>query len=226
MSKVKHREPSDFTLKNDRSNHLKNAQSHLRSVAIIARNFNNHNDISKIADGDVGKLFNLTDDCSDTLKKYINIRKHMNKDQMVKRINSDLTKSPSYTTFDQERDWLKRFDNSCVVSCDVFIQNQVQINLRSLEDLYRNIITFRSEFGRTYARNNFDYQLIRERFQEYLNGVLQIASGTGLVCEDGQRYYDSNLNFQTRSIWLGSRMFLNGASNLLKIGGSQKSLIS
>lgn len=221
MSKEKYREPSNSTLKNDRSNHLENAQDHLRSVVIIARNFKQNNyDTKQITYRDVGKLFNLTDKCSDTLRRYINLRKYMNKDQMVKRINSDLTKSQSYTTFDQERDWLKKFDESCVVSCDVFIQNQVQINLRSLEDLYTNIITFRGEFGRTYARNNFDYQLIRERFQEYLNGVLQIASGTGLVCEDGQRYYDSSLNFQTRSIWLGSRMFLNGASNILKIGGS------
>ena len=31
MSKEKYREPSNSTLKNDRSNHLENAQDHLRS---------------------------------------------------------------------------------------------------------------------------------------------------------------------------------------------------
>lgn len=225
MSKQKYREPSILTLKNDRSNHLENAQSHLRSVVIIARKFQKNN----ITSQDVVKLFNLTDKCSDTLRKYINLRNYINKDPMVKHINTDLRTSPSYSTFDQEINWLNRFDNSCVLSCDVIIQNQVKINLGTIQDLDRNIITFRSEFGRRYpiyAHNSFDYQPIIERFQEYLNEVLQIASGTGLVCEDGLRYYNSSSDFQTRSIWLGSRMFLNGANNLLRIGGSEQSLIS
>ncbi|QKQ73345.1 hypothetical protein [Nostoc sp. TCL240-02] len=203
MSKKKYREPSKFTLENDRSIHLANAQNHLRSVTRIARKFNENNyDINKITYRDVGELFTLTDKCSDTLRKYINLRNYMDKDQMVRHINSDLRNSPSYTTFDQEKTWLNRFDTSCVLSCDVFIQKQVQINLQSIQELYRNIITFRSEFGRTYDRNNFDYQLIKERFQEYLNEVLQIASGTGLVCEDGLKYYNSSSVFYTRSIWL------------------------
>ncbi|MEH2422650.1 MAG: hypothetical protein V7K48_17565 [Nostoc sp.] len=227
MSKENYREPSKFTLKNDRSIHLGNAQNHLRSVVRIARKFNNNNyDINQITSRDVGELFTLTDKCSDTLRKYINLRNYMNKDQMVKHINSNLRNSLSYTTFDEEKSWLKRFDNSCVVSCDIFIQNQVQIKLQSIQELYRNIITFRSEFGHTYDRNNFDYQQIKERFQEYLNEVLQIASGTGLVCEDGLKYYNCSSNFYTKSIWLGSRMFLNGTNNLLRIGGSEQSLIS
>ncbi|MBG1268536.1 hypothetical protein [Nostoc sp. WHI] len=227
MSEEKYREPSTGTLKNERSNHLQNAQGHLRSVVIIARKFKENNyDINQITYRDVGQLLTLADKCSDTLRKYINLRNYMNKDPMVKHINTDLAKSQSYTTFDQERDWLNKFDNSCVVSYDAFINNQIKINLPSLQDLDTKIITFRSEFGRTFDRNNFDYQLIKERFQEYLNGVLQIASGTVLVCEEGLRYYNSSSKFQTRSIWLGSRMFLNGANNLLKIGGSEQSLIS
>ncbi len=227
MSKEKYREPSKFTLENDRSNHLGNAQNHLRSVTRIARKFNENNkDINKITYRDVGELFTLTDKCSDTLRKYINLRNYMDKDQMVKQINNDLKNGQSYTTFDQEKNWLNRFDQCCVVSCESFVQSQVPIKLQSIQDLYRNIITFRSEFGRTYARNNFDYQQIKERFQEYLNEALQIASGTGLVCEDGLKYYNSSSSFYTRSIWLGSRMFLNGANNLLQIGGSEQSLIS
>jgi len=224
MSKDKYKEPSKFTLKNDRSIHLANAQNHLRSVVRIARKFNNNS--SDIQYRDVGELFTLTDKCSDTLRKYINLRNYMDRDQMVKHINIDLKNSLSYTTFDQERTWLNKFDNSCVTSCDIFIQKQVPINPQSIQDFYRNIIRFRSEFGRTFDRNNFDYQLIKERFQDYLNEVLQIASGTGLVCEDGLKYYHSSSNFSTRSIWLGSRMFLNGANNLLQIGGSEQSLIN
>lgn len=224
MSKDKYKEPSKFTLKNDRSIHLANAQNHLRSVVRIARKFNNNS--SDIQYRDVGELFTLTDKCSDTLRKYINLRNYMDRDQMVKHINIDLKNSLSYTTFDQERTWLNKFDNSCVASCDIFIQKQVPINPQSIQDFYRNIIRFRSEFGRTFDRNNFDYQLIKERFQDYLNEVLQIASGTGLVCEDGLKYYHSSSSFSTRSIWLGSRMFLNGANNLLQIGGSEQSLIN
>ncbi len=106
MSKNKYKEPSKFTLKNDRSIHLGNAQNHLRSVVRISRKFNNNN----ITYRDVGELFTLTDKCSDTLRRYINLRNYMDRDQMVKHINSDLKNSLSYTTFDQEKNWLNRLD--------------------------------------------------------------------------------------------------------------------
>lgn len=218
MSKKKPQEPSKDSLENDRSVQLDNVSSYLHRLDIKASKFNKN----QIVIQDAYELIELSDKCSKAIKKYINPRKFMNKDQLLKKINDGL--SHKYIEFDNEIDWLSRFGNFCVESCNRFIDSEVEIKLKSMQELHEYVIIFREEFGLLYNRSSTNFQLVKDNFEEYLNEVIKIADGTVLVCEDGLKYYNSSLPFSSRSIWLGSRIFLHGASNLLKKGGSERML--
>jgi len=209
MGKPKQKEPSIETLRNDRSNHLGNAQNHLYLVVRIARKYE-ESGIESITDQDVYKLIDLGDKCSNTLKKYLNARNFMRKDELLKTISNELSENLSYSVFDHELAWLSKFGEVCVNNCNTFIQNEISTNINSMSDFYKHIVEFREEFSRIY-----DTQNIKEHFEDYLNEILKIAIGTALVCEDGLKYYKPNSAFSARSVWLGSRMFFHGATSLL-----------
>jgi hypothetical protein len=217
MGKINRKEPSIETLRNDRSNHLGNAQTHLYLVVRIARRFK-ESGIESITDQDVYKLIELGDKCSNTLKKYLNARNFMSKDQLLKVISDELSENLPYSEFDHEIAWLSKFGEICVENCNTFIHSEINTSINSMSDFYKHIIMFREEFSRVY-----DTQNIKEHFEEYLNEILKIAIGTALVCEDGLKYYKQNSTFSARSVWLGSRMFFHGATSLLESSGQLSS---
>jgi hypothetical protein len=217
MGKTNHKEPSIETLRNDRSNHLGNAQNHLYLVVRIARRFR-ESGIESITDQDVYKLIELGDKCSNTLKKYLNARNFMSKDQLLKAISDELAENLPYSEFDNEIAWLSKFGEICVQNCSTFIHSEINTNINSMGDFYNHIVMFREGFNRVY-----DTQNIKENFEEYLNEILKIAIGTALVCEDGLKYYKPNSTFSARSVWLGSRMFFHGATSLLESSGQLSS---
>jgi hypothetical protein len=210
------RAPSAVALKNDRSNHLGNAHDHLRSVVTIAKKFQDSG-AGAITDQDIHRLAELSDKCSRTLKKYLNTRNFMESDQMLKAIDGELAKTLPYDGFDHEINWLRRFGELCVERCEYFISNDLSspasINVKSIDDLYKQIISFREILGQKHV----DPLNIKTNLEDYINEVLKIASGTGLVCEDGLKYYVETSPFCARSIWLGSKMFFHGTTNLLSL---------
>ena len=207
---------SAVALKNDRSNHLGNAHDHLRSVVRIAKKFQDSG-ANAITDQDIHRLAELSDKCSRTLKKYLNTRNFMESDQMLKAIDGELAKTLPYSGFDHEINWLRRFGELCVVRCEYFIDNDLSsaasVNVQSIDALYNRIISFREVLGHMHV----DPLNIRTNLEVYVNEVLKIASGTGLVCEDGLKYYVETSSFCARSIWLGSKMFFHGTTNLLSL---------
>lgn len=226
MSKVKDCEPSSVALKNDRKNHLGNSQRHLHSVSAIARKFY-QSGRHAITDRDINKLIDLSDKCSQTLKKYLNTRNFMRKDQMLKAIDNELGMTLPYSGFDNEIDWLGQFGEVCVDNCNRFIQNEVISSasggILTINDLYQQIIRFREELDDlTPPLRYTDPDDIQDNIESYLQEVLKIANGTGLVCEDGLKYYGSTSNaatlkFSARSIWLGSKMYFHGTKRLLAL---------
>lgn len=171
--------------------------------------------MEEITDQDILKLLELTDKCSNTLKKYVNARNFMAKDELISAISMELDENPSYEAFDHETKWLNdKFGNLCVEACQQFIQSESEANIQSMKILYRRIIVFREQFRHLYESAD-----VRGNFERYLDEILKVAIGTALVCEDGLKYYKP-AQFSARSIWLGSRMFLQGTDNLLQLASA------
>jgi hypothetical protein len=204
--------PSFNSRRNDRGNHLGNAQDHLRLISKTAKRLED-SDTAEIAEQDFLRLLELVDKCANTLKKYINVRNFMGRDELVAEINSELGENPEYEDFGPEIDWLRvKFGELSAEKCRQFIQSGIEIDVRSVETLYEKIVEFREQFKRVYGSASW-----RENFEQYLDEILKIAIGVALFCEDGLKYYKPS-GFSVRSIWLGSRMFLDGAKNLLELG--------
>jgi hypothetical protein len=210
---------SESSVRNHRKNLLSDARKHIQSVSTIAEKYQAHG-LTSITDQDIRNLINLSDKCSNTLKKYIKNRWFsISQDPMLAYVHSEFqsinSPSTTYTLFDHETEWLRRFGSMFGDRCDFFIETQVTNNLSIVLpiQLYSQICDFRNRLG----RNSINPVAIRGNFETYLDEVSKIASGTGLVCEDGFRYYVETTDFSSRSIWLGSQMFLSGAESLLRL---------
>lgn len=217
--KNKRKEPSVSAIKNDRSIFLGNTKDYLFLGEIAARKFRG---ASAISDNEVIKLINLLDKGSNTLRKYLYPRPGLGNDLMLSAINDSFNNGESFTGFEHEIAWLSKFGNSYAEVCESFLNEENEIPLTSINDCYKEIIEIREEFGRTYFKPSVLPSTLLENSENLLRKALQTIGGTGLVCDDGLKYYNPNSEFSVKSIWLGFRMFFDGARNLIEMANLEE----
>jgi hypothetical protein len=219
--------PSESALQNDRSTHLGNAQSYLHEVRQINYRLTGPN--TKLSDQDIFRLLELSDDCARTLKKYLSPRSNnaMEKDALLNKIDKEISQTNINTDFQREIDWLRSFGECFATSCEDFVGSNPPIRVQSMQELYKQSIRFRSQFGELYSKKKVKFQVIRDNFDNYRKSVFQVICGTALVCDDGIKYYKPRKEaFSTDSIWLGSRIFLFGGDKILELGNAEEKLLS
>ncbi|EKQ67985.1 hypothetical protein OsccyDRAFT_4286 [Leptolyngbyaceae cyanobacterium JSC-12] len=216
--KKKRKEPSVSTIKNDRSIFLRNTKNYLYSGNEIAERFHDSATITR----ETIKLINLLDKSSHALRKYLYPRAGLRNDSMLDIVNNSFKEGEIFTDFDYEIAWLNRFGSSYSEACRRFLAEETEVNLTSVHDCYREIIEIREKFGQIYFKVPILPSTLLENQQEFLRKALQTIGGTGLVCDDGLKYYSPNSEFSVKSIWLGFRMFLNGTQQLIEMAGSEE----
>ncbi|NJO50996.1 MAG: hypothetical protein HC840_17845 [Leptolyngbyaceae cyanobacterium RM2_2_4] len=145
--------------------------------------------IESITDYDICRLFELSDDCVRKLKKYINPRGFMYEDEFLAKIEEDIVKEKLDSKFTAEIDWLQQFDRCFAERCSQFINSERRVRLDSTESLYQYCIRFREQFGSIYSIDQINIEGIRSNFEQFLEEILNIASGTALFCDDGIKFY-------------------------------------
>ena len=124
MAKKKRRAklPSKSTFQNDRSNHLSDVKSYLHLIRRVFLKYQRYG-IEIVTDHDVYRLFELSDACARKLKKYINPRGFMREDELLLRIDSDISKETISSKFGKEISWLRKFDDCLAERCSQFIES-------------------------------------------------------------------------------------------------------
>jgi hypothetical protein len=174
---------SESILKGHRRNLLNQVRTHIQYVSTKAEKYSSRG-LTSITDTDIKDLCDLSDKCANHVKSYVVLRQSLTEDQMLRHVDNEFSRITNplleYTGFHNEKMWLGNFGSMFEDACDSFIATQVHINpsIVMTRELYNGAI----DFKRNISIDSLNMVRIRAEFQDYLDEISKIVSGTGLVC--------------------------------------------